>query len=273
MEHSYSGDLQIQVKCPNEQTMELLPYPNSLGSHFLGEPVDSDLSNTFGEGYEYCFSSSATTGFQDVFGLYQYDFTDNDGNSYTNHNYIPEGEYAPTGDFNELVSCPLNGQWEIIIRDNLASDNGVVFKWDISLYGSSITEWSGENIDDVNNDTTYAIPTTTGWQDYTYFIQNEYGCIYDTTIAVYVDGNVKVNEIKNKNETWVIHPNPAHDFVIIVSEAWQSQIRLVELYNMQWQLVKEFKIDNSEIKIPISDLQKGIYLVKIGIETKKLIVE
>ena len=276
MEHSYAGDLSINLVCPNEQTMEILTYPTGLSNHFLGEPVDDDNSNTFGVGYDYVFKPEASLTFQDVADQNSYTYIDNDGTEYTNQRYIPEGEYAPNSNFSNLIGCPINGEWKISVQDHMGSDNGAIFSWSISVYGSSPTEWVGENIDDINNDTTYAVPITMGWHDYTYFVQNEYGCLFDTTIAVYVDGNVKINKVEANPKTWVIYPNPAHDFVVIASEAWQSQTALVELYNMQGQLVKQIVKSSKEktsVKIQISDLPKGIYIVKIGEKTQKLIVE
>ncbi|MBN2669855.1 MAG: T9SS type A sorting domain-containing protein [Bacteroidales bacterium] len=47
----------------------------------------------------------------------------------------------------------------------------------------------------------------------------------------------------------------------------------VEIYNLQGQLIKVLKTRNSKLRIETTDLEKGIYLVKIGIRTQKLIIE
>ncbi len=41
LEHSYVGDLEIVLECPNGQTMEILPYPNNGGGNHFGEPCDN----------------------------------------------------------------------------------------------------------------------------------------------------------------------------------------------------------------------------------------
>ena len=78
LEHSYSGDLTINVKCPNGQSM-LLSNKRG-GSKFIGEPVrdpsdfsDSDL--TAGLGYSYVFTSDATYTWQTV-PIVRYSYTD-----------------------------------------------------------------------------------------------------------------------------------------------------------------------------------------------------
>ena len=201
LEHSYTGDLRIHLICPNGQTVELLPYPNGLGGHFLGEPVDNDGSNTYGVGYEYCFTPDATQSFQDVNGLYTYTFTDNDGTTYTDHSHIPAGDYAPTGTFDDLIGCPLNGDWVIEVTDNIGSDNGMLFDWSITLNQDEFLppdtlqlpfnnrEWTVASGGPVNispfyfEDDCYATPLDTGLFTFTFTTTSPAGCSYDTTIG------------------------------------------------------------------------------------------
>jgi subtilisin-like proprotein convertase family protein len=185
MEHSWAGDLEILLTCPNGQSMVLLAYPNGLENDFLGQPVDDNSSNTYGYGYDYCFTNSATDIFQDHLGVYSY--IDADGNTYTNKDFILAGDYSPEESFTNLIGCPINGNWTLSVTDNLSSDNGFVFDWSITIDGALPVFWNGENVDNPTNETTYATPSSTGWQNYTYAIENEYGCIYDTTLSVYIE--------------------------------------------------------------------------------------
>ena len=67
MEHSYSGDLEIWLQCPNGTTVPLvnsmsggggaIPGGNSGGGTYLGDPIDDSGGGGPGEGWEYCFSS------------------------------------------------------------------------------------------------------------------------------------------------------------------------------------------------------------------------
>ena len=43
------------------------------------------------------------------------------------------GYYVPASDFSSLVGCPINGQWELEIRDNFHGDNGWLFGWSIDF--------------------------------------------------------------------------------------------------------------------------------------------
>jgi len=87
--------------------------------------------------------------------------------------------------------------------------------------------------------------------------------------------SVAVPELAPENKI-EIYPNPAKNFIVIASEAWQSQANTVELYNLQGQLLKQIVISNkaeTSLKIIIRDLEKGIYFVKIGTDIQKLIKE
>ncbi len=140
MEHSWLGDLQIRLICPNGQSVILKQYPGG-GGTYLGEPVswgfpDQNSSNTTpGNGYDYCFVPGGA-----MFGTmvatantYTYSYIDNAGNPHNNRFYLPAGTYTPFQSFNNLVGCPLNGNWTIEVTDHLAMDNGYIFSWLINF--------------------------------------------------------------------------------------------------------------------------------------------
>ena len=63
MEHSYSGDLEIWLECPNGSIVPLvnsygagaIPGGSGSGSTYLGDPIDDAGGGGPGEGWEYCF--------------------------------------------------------------------------------------------------------------------------------------------------------------------------------------------------------------------------
>jgi len=194
MEHSYMGDLTIQLECPNGSYVTLLQYPNSGGGTFFGEPIDSDSNLNPGVGYTYCWSPASTYG---------------NMNSHTGGtmaasppNYEETGESGHT--FESLIGCPLNGDWTITVIDNLNSDNGYIFWWGIdfepSLYPSSweftpvftntSTDqyWSSLNNDIVtpNGSTVTVQPPSAGIHTYTFTAIDNAGCSFDTSLSIYV---------------------------------------------------------------------------------------
>ncbi len=181
IEHSYIGDLDIRLTCPNGSSIELVGYPNSGGSTYLGEPIDDDSDLTPGIGYTYCWIESASNGTWD-------DYIET-----FNPNTLPEGDYQPNESISDLIGCPLNGNWSITVEDNLFSDNGSIFSWNISFNSdlfpenNQFADFSAEIISSqwqVNNqllselDTFIGFNNEIGFNTYSYVLEDEFGCVY-----------------------------------------------------------------------------------------------
>ena len=208
IEHSYLGDLNIALTCPNNSSITLKSYPGGT-STFLGEPIDGNAQPVPGLGYMYHWKSTGTTTMLAAANTYSYSFTDVLGNSYTNHNYIPPStvypptstatgalpivQYLPETPFTNLLGCPLNGAWSITVTDNLAIDNGFIFSWGIDFDPSILpVSWGYTPTVDsthwnvgIGDTTYYAIPNA-GPQTATYTMIDNAGCIYDTTLNITV---------------------------------------------------------------------------------------
>ncbi len=207
MEHTYMGDLKLQLICPNNSAVTLLNYPNNGGGTVLGEPVgqnlpvDDNSSNTTpGIGYDYCFSPTSTNGFIDASANWTTlsTYTDPIGQVSSNIKQANAGTYQASGAWNVLLGCPLNGTWQIKVTDNLSQDNGYIFSWGLSLNPAlipggwtytvpldSIT-WTGPFITSTSDSTASILPTSAGTFIYTATIWDSYGCSYDTSFNVQV---------------------------------------------------------------------------------------
>jgi len=203
MEHSYLGDLFMQITCPNGTSVTLLQWPNGGGGTFLGEAVD-DGSVVEGIGYDYAWAPGQTNGNVDSPANWTMtSFTNQQGQNW-NANIVNPGTYQATGNLCNLVGCPLNGSWTLTIVDNLAIDNGYVFSWGIDFnpflfpgvttfqpiigMGPDSTYWQGPHITTVSADgnTIGVTPPALGDYDYTFFATNNFGCTFDTTITITV---------------------------------------------------------------------------------------
>ncbi|PLX02798.1 MAG: hypothetical protein C0594_11540, partial [Marinilabiliales bacterium] len=121
MEHSYLGDLEMWIECPNGQTTTFKQYPGG-GPTFLGEPIDVFGDVNPGIGYDYCWS------------------VNNPSPTYStmvaesmNYSTLPAGSYASYQNFNSMVGCPLNGDWVMHVVDHMGIDNGYIFNWTLNF--------------------------------------------------------------------------------------------------------------------------------------------
>lgn len=208
IEHSYLGDLNITLTCPNNSTITLKSYPGGT-STFLGEPIDNNSAQVAGLGYMYHWKSTGTTTMLNAAGNYSHSFTDVLGNSYTNHSYLPPSttypttstasapftiiSYLPETPFTNLVGCPLNGSWSITVTDNLMIDNGFIFSWGIDFDPSILpVAWGYTPVVDTTHwnvgigDTTNYVALIPGLQNMTYTMIDGAGCVYDTIVDIYV---------------------------------------------------------------------------------------
>ncbi len=188
MEHSFIGDLQIRIICPNGQSQILKAYPGG-GGTYLGCPLDDPAIGP-GTGRNYCFTPTATT-------LLINGGTSNCGNP--SGLSINAGNYMPQQPFSNLIGCPLNGSWTIQVTDNLAIDNGYIFNWDINFNASlapaagSFTptivsqSWqSNPTLTSTGLTTATVSPTTPGTNCYTYSIIDNFGCTFNQIQCVTV---------------------------------------------------------------------------------------
>lgn len=214
IEHSYLGDLDMQIECPDGTVVPLLNYPNGGGATYLGEAVDDfvDLpgENVPGTGYTYTWAPGATNGNLSDQPPNIVDYENNAGFDVSN-DIVPEGTYEADGNLCDLVGCPLNGSWTLTIVDNLGADNGYIFYWGIDFnpeyfpdvttftpvigLGTDSTYWDGPNLSEVTADGNIVsfTPDAVGSYDFTFSAVNNFGCVQDTTVSVEVTPGPEAN--------------------------------------------------------------------------------
>ncbi len=168
IEHSYVGDIYINITCPNSQSADILRYggsgssscnssiaPGSRGwqsgnnvstSTYLGIAADHEGSPTCdstaynnepGTGWRYCWSNCNDAGFAYAPGdalIYR------SANYNSTHHCIDSSNveagtnfYHPDNSFASLIGCPMNGIWYIEVIDGWSGDNGYIFGWELAL--------------------------------------------------------------------------------------------------------------------------------------------
>lgn len=201
LEHSFIGDLVVILECPNGQNVVMHQQGGggvNLGIAVQADNVDCDDPATQGTPFTYCFTPSATqTWVQAIQG------------GAAAGNILPAGDYASVQPLANLVGCPTNGVWTLSVIDNWAADDGTLFSFGLTLdpsYYPDITSftpqigldsdssyWSGDasiitNLSG-NADVVTIEPTNSGVYPFTYFVTDNFGCTYDSTMFITVNDN------------------------------------------------------------------------------------
>jgi subtilisin-like proprotein convertase family protein len=150
IEHSYLGDLDIEIIAPSSQTVLLQGQSGSsanLGIPWATGPIDGSSDNsTMGVGSQYCFTiDDSLPSLEDnlEFG----DFPAGDTAGTYQDSFTPAGTYSSDESLQGLVGTPLNGNWTIRITDNLVVDNGYIFSWTLDF---DYTNFPTLGVDDQN---------------------------------------------------------------------------------------------------------------------------
>lgn len=212
MEHSYLGDLEMWLTCPNGTEVTLfnanggghIPGGFGGGGTYLGGANDTGNGSP-GVGSEYCFSSVNNT-----WGSFPTEHAA--GNFVTagtpaGNSMNPNGVYLPEEAFSAFNGCPLNGNWTITVRDNLGIDDGYIFEWGLYFnaslfpnnesYLNSITDayWINDPsiITNAGDTSIIVAPPGPGLHSYTFEVIDNFGCYYDTTVTVTVKQPIILN--------------------------------------------------------------------------------
>ncbi|HRH37285.1 MAG TPA: PKD domain-containing protein, partial [Flavobacteriales bacterium] len=202
MEHSFMGDLVLSVTCPNGQVIIL--HQQGGGGTFIGDANDGDSNaNPIpGTCWDYCWSPNATNGtFSECsqFGVTPNVMPSSQGTA------LAPGTYSAVQPWTNLQGCPLNGTWTYTSVDNWAADNGFICSWqlnfnpaiippvtqftpDLGTVTADSAYWVGPNLVNDPNNTLLGSATldTPGSYPYQFFVTDNFGCMYDTTIFVTV---------------------------------------------------------------------------------------
>ena len=203
LEHSYAGDLEFVLICPNGQQI-LLGDQNGGGAIYgqpvaSGLPVDDNTANTTpGIPETYCWSPTSTNGLMGLTTQVIPTYTDPIGQVSNNVNQVVPGTYEAEGNWADLIGCPLNGDWTIEVTDQLTADNGYIFSWSMN-FDPGITPvvtsftptivsdgWQADPTIVSGTNPIVVEPTAVGPACYVYEVTDDFGCTYDTTFCITV---------------------------------------------------------------------------------------
>lgn len=194
MEHSWLHDMEISITCPSGNTVLLQSQEVINKEVYLGNPIDNDgITPMAGRGADYCWTPTSSNGTITEFA------NENDRSGANDTYNLPAGNFESFGDLEELLGCPLNGDWVITVTDLWEQDNGWIFSWsmdinpdlypDLETFQPQIIDFSWQNSPDfINNseDLVIAQPNQVGEADYLLRATDDFGCTHDTVVHIEV---------------------------------------------------------------------------------------
>ncbi len=240
MEHSYLGDLDIRLQCPDGNQVELHRYDPSdaVAGQILGQGVENTV--TPDPPSTYCWTASAPeTMAQAVVSQ-----------GIMNDQSLPAGDYAAESGFNNLVGCELNGEWSMVIIDNISRDQGYIYEWTIEFASdvypnqetfvvplvSTIIQDNGLYPNYTPGNVTWN-PEHPGPNTVRIVSTDDYGCQYDTAVVL----NVLPPYAPNCVTCGPILPVTTFDTSICSGESFQPNIIPANLGDtiVRWQSVMD----------------------------------
>jgi len=108
IEHSWVGDLDIWLECPDGTRLTLMIY----------DPAIATTGQTFGRGDRFTDLPDSTAWYCWSLAAEETILSTILADNITGGDMIPPGDYLPIGE-EDLSQCPLNGEWSLNFRDNL----------------------------------------------------------------------------------------------------------------------------------------------------------
>lgn len=272
MEHSYLGDLDIELFCPNGSTVILQDQGGgscNLGFPWATAPVDGNSSvTTPGQGLVYSWNMDGQ-GTLDEGCIDGIEFISSDGPETYTDSQVAEGLYAPFQSFEGLVGCPVNGEWTMRFTDNIGADNGWSFGWgitfspdiltppgDYEILGQEISWTSDPSIISMNAGNIIAEPTTPGPMEYELVFTDEAGCEFDFLYPIFVEDPNGLSEM----EALGLSIRAQGRMLMINSDLLDDEDALVEVFDLSGKRIhSENFYTGMRVDLPVA----GIYLIQV----------
>ena len=201
MEHSYLGDLFIEIISPTGESVRLHNRGGdsaNLGIPWATNTADGQSDNlTPGVGFQYCFVPDDS--YPSLAGGVQSggEFVVGDTPEMYMDSFVPAGTYSSINSLNGLIGSSLNGSWTIRITDNAGLDNGYIFSWvlnfdptiqpsDLSFTPTIISEeWDADStITSADGNIITVQPPSEGQYCYTFRATDDFGCQSSTEVCI-----------------------------------------------------------------------------------------
>lgn len=154
--------------------------------------------------------------------------------------------YLPVNTLEQLVGCPVNGEWNLRVYDIFGRDNGWVFEWDIDIESMGYVTYIHDTI--VIYDTLWLTPHDTVWLHDTIYV-------HDTTYVGIGEAEVLDAKVYSNNGQIVVEGAEGHE---------------VMLFDVNGRMLATRRDDINPLRFDVP--ASGTYLIKIGRHAARKVV-
>jgi hypothetical protein len=161
-----------------------------------------------------------------------------------------------------------DGAWDQ--KSDVSINSGDKIKFGPQPMEGGSWSWTGMNTSGTSREQ-IIIPTSSGIATATY--TNDCGTKSIQKFNITIPGSTGFEDAKSEESLKCIYPNPADNSTVNIVISSNSPVRIL-IYNEKGQLVYSKSNVITDVKIPTNKIgKKGIYLVKIGQASQKLIIQ
>jgi len=150
----------------------------------------------------------------------------------------------------------------------LNEDGNILYEKENYWFGNGLTNQYPDLIKNTNNGTKLILKRTSDIDNDSLLILNLPG----TVPCFNCDQTNKIHNVNNKSTSLSNYPNPAKNYTIIEYEIPKGENEAeIQIFNMNGQLVKTYKVDKTfkNLRISTSDFENGTYIYNI--KTKNML--
>jgi len=185
-----------------------------------------------------------------------------------NNDYQLEFDIASTN-YNDSNTYTLTGNDTVAVV--ISTDGGITWSrsniiqiWDANNNPSEITSGGIHKI--------ISLASYTGEIKIAFYISgspSSGGYIYIDNVKITSSSITSIS--KNKVQHFSIYPNPAHNYLHLTMNNKKYLNTTIQIQDITGKTIKKLMAKNIQINIPISELENGVYFIKIGNNIKKFV--
>lgn len=170
----------------------------------------------------------------------------------------------------QVVTAAFHNPDSITVLSLLSSPPGDGAPGNIVVQGKAVNEPLMYSIDGINYQST-SVFTVSDSGLYNVYIKNTTGCVVERTIQVGLPTGI--SDLENVGLQILLYPNPASDDFVVYAPQFAREKTPLQVFDVTGRKIFEATPTTERFLITTSTWNTGIYVVKVGGASRKLVIE